>query len=62
MLLNFSAYWLAALPLAWYLGIYLGHGPQAVWVGLIVGLGLTAFLLNLRFTIVSRRALAATPV
>jgi len=62
MLLNFSAYWLAALPLAWYLGIYLGYGPQAVWVGLIVGLGLTAFLLNLRFTIVSGRALAATPV
>lgn len=59
MFLNFGAYWLAALPLAWYLGIYLDHGPQAVWVGLIVGLGLTALFLNLRFTIVSGRRLAA---
>lgn len=60
MLLNFGSYWLVAFPLAWYLGISARLGPQAVWIGLIVGLTLTALTLNIRFAIVSgRRARSA---
>ncbi len=54
MLINFSCYWLAAFPLAWYLGVVRDLGPQAVWVGLILGLSLTALCLNLRFLAISR--------
>jgi MATE family multidrug resistance protein len=61
MVLNFSAYWLAAFPLAWLLGVRLELGPQAVWVGLIVGLGLTALFLNVRYSLVSGRRLAERP-
>jgi len=55
MLINFACYWLAAFPLAWYLGVVKELGPQAVWVGLILGLSLTAVCLNFRFLVVSRR-------
>jgi MATE family multidrug resistance protein len=55
MLLNFASYWLVAFPLAWYLGIVAKLGPQAVWIAIIVGLTLTAILLNVRFFFVSRR-------
>jgi MATE family multidrug resistance protein len=59
MLLNFGAYWGVAFPLAWYFGVVASRGPQAVWIGLIVGLTLTALLLNARFARVSARALEA---
>ena len=55
MLLNFASYWLVAFPLAWYLGIVAKLGPQAIWIAIIVGLTLTAILLNVRFFFVSRR-------
>jgi len=58
MLINFACYWLAAFPLAWYLGVVKKLGPQAVWVGLILGLSLTALCLNFRFLVISRRRLA----
>ena len=58
MLLNFGSYWLAAFPLAWYLGVFADRGPVAVWVGLIAGLVLTATTLNARFALVARRRLA----
>ncbi len=58
MLINFACYWLAAFPLAWYLGVVKKLGPQAVWVGLILGLSLTALCLNLRFLLISRQRLS----
>lgn len=57
MLLNFGSYWLVAFPLAWYTGIVARLGPQAVWVGLIVGLTLTAITLGARYAQVSKRSL-----
>lgn len=57
MLLNFGSYWLVAFPLAWYMGIVARLGPQAVWIGLIVGLTLTAVTLGARFAQVSKRRL-----
>lgn len=63
MLINFGCYWLAAFPVAWFLGIGRGGGPLGVWTGLILGLSLTALLLNLRYAAVSRsrRAAAGAP-
>jgi MATE family multidrug resistance protein len=55
MLLNFASYWLVAFPLAWYLGVVAKLGPQAIWIAIIVGLTMTAILLNVRFFFVSRR-------
>lgn len=62
MMINFSCYWLAAFPAAWYLGVELALGPQAVWIALILGLSLTALFLNLRFRFVSRRRLQQAAV
>jgi MATE family multidrug resistance protein len=61
MLLNLTAYWGVAFPLAWYFGVVAARGPQSVWIGLIVGLTLTAVMLNARFAHVSSRALRAAP-
>jgi MATE family multidrug resistance protein len=55
MLLNFGSYWLVAFPLAWYLGIVAKLGPKAIWIAIIVGLTMTAVLLNARFHFVSKR-------
>ncbi len=55
MLLNFGSYWLVAFPLAWYLGIELQLGPRSIWIAIIVGLTMTAILLNVRFYFVSAR-------
>jgi MATE family multidrug resistance protein len=60
MLLNFGSYWGVAFPLAWYLGVHVERGPQAVWIGLIVGLTLTAVTLNARFAWLSARRLRAS--
>jgi MATE family multidrug resistance protein len=57
MLLNLLAYWGVGFPLAWWLGIAQGRGPEGVWMGLIVGLTVCAVLLNVRYWIVSSRAL-----
>jgi len=62
MMINFACYWLAAFPAAWYLGVELALGPQAVWIALIIGLSLTALFLNLRFRSVSRRRLRQAAV
>ena len=61
MLLNLTAYWGVAFPLAWYFGVVAARGPQSVWIALIVGLTLTAVMLNARFARVSSRALRAAP-
>ncbi|MBP6514183.1 MAG: MATE family efflux transporter [Steroidobacteraceae bacterium] len=59
MLMNFAAYWLLGFPVAWWLGIHEGWGPQGIWLGLILGLVACAALLNARYARVSARAVAA---
>jgi multidrug resistance protein, MATE family len=59
MLMNVGSYWLVAFPMAWYAGVHARLGPVAVWVALIAGLTLTAFLLNTRFMRLSNRRVAA---
>lgn len=48
-MLTFVAYWLVALPLAWFLGIFLDFGAAGIWYGLAGGLTMAAVLLNWRF-------------
>lgn len=55
MLITFVAYWGLGLPLGLLLGIYFDGGPQALWIGLIVGLAVAAVLLNTRFVLLTRR-------
>jgi MATE family multidrug resistance protein len=59
MLLNLFSYWGIGFPLAYGLGVARGLGPVYVWVGLIAGLTVCALLLNVRYAVISRRALTA---
>jgi MATE family multidrug resistance protein len=59
MLLNLFSYWGIGFPLAYGLGVARGLGPVYVWVGLIAGLTVCAVLLNVRYSVISRRAVNA---
>ena len=59
LVLSLFAYWAVGFPMAWWLGIYAGYGPEFVWVGLIAGLAVCAVLLLWRYTIISRRTVLA---
>ncbi len=54
MLYSVVAYWLVGLTCGWYLTFRLDWGPAGMWVGVIVGLSLAAFLLGGRFLHISR--------
>ena len=45
----FVAYWVIAVPLRYFLGVYLEKGPIGVWMGLTVGLLLASIALYWRF-------------
>jgi MATE family multidrug resistance protein len=51
----FAAYWVVSAPLAWYLGLHLGHGGPGLWAGLVAGLIVVATLLVGRFAVISGR-------
>jgi MATE family multidrug resistance protein len=55
MYLTSVAYWGIGMPLGYVMGIRLGGGPAALWIGFICGLGAAALLLNARFYLVTRR-------
>jgi MATE family multidrug resistance protein len=55
MYLTSVAYWGIGMPLGYVMGIRLGGGPEALWIGFICGLGAAALLLNARFYLVTRR-------
>jgi MATE family multidrug resistance protein len=42
-------YWLIGLPLAWLMGKATGHDTVGVWIGLLIGLAVTATLLLRRY-------------
>lgn len=48
-LITFLAYWVLALPLAYYLGFTLNQGAVGVWMGLLYGLTFSAVFLIARF-------------
>lgn len=48
MLLNLVGFWMVGMPVSLWLGFGLGWGPQGVWWGLAIGIGVVAILLTLR--------------
>ncbi len=49
-LITFLAYWVVALPLGYFLGFHFKLGSIGIWLGLLVGLTISAVLLYIRFT------------
>ena len=44
----FVAYWLVGLPLSYWLGFKAGYGAIGIWMGLLIGLTLTAIAMFIR--------------
>lgn len=53
--LIFVAYWIIGLPLGYWLGFIAGNGAQGIWVGLLIGLTLTALAMLWRFRLLVNR-------
>jgi MATE family multidrug resistance protein len=53
--LIFVAYWVIALPLGYWFAFPLNMGANGVWIGLLIGLTVTATLMIVRFNILSKR-------
>jgi len=53
-LLIFVAYWVIALPLGYWFAFPLAMGPMGIWIGLSLGLTLTAAAMVVRFERLSR--------
>ena len=58
-LLIFVAYGVVGLPISWYLGLYTPWAATGIWIGLLVGLSTSAFLLFLRFKYRTKQLLNA---
>jgi multidrug resistance protein, MATE family len=48
MILNLVGFWFVGLPVSAALGLWLGVGPQGIWWGLAIGIGVVAVLLTHR--------------
>ena len=53
--LIFVAYWVIALPLGYWLAFHLDYGANGIWIGLLIGLTITATLMIVRFNSLSKR-------
>ena len=49
MVVNFIALWMVQLPAVWLLSTYWGWGVNGIWWGLVIGMGVQALLMTLRF-------------
>jgi MATE family multidrug resistance protein len=47
--ITFIAYWIIGFPISYYLGLHTSLATQGVWIGLTLGLTVSALLLYLRF-------------
>ncbi len=54
-LFTLVAYWVIAIPLGYYLAFYADMGYMGIWIGLFIGLTLSALMLLGRFYALSRR-------
>lgn len=57
MRLIFVSYWVIGFPVCYYLGITLGMGAYGIWIGLLIGLTVSAILLYIRFQHLTKRLL-----
>ncbi len=53
--ITFIAYWIVGFPISFVLGKVLGYGSQGIWIGLLVGLTVSAVLLYLRFNYLTNK-------
>lgn len=56
-LLIFIAYWVIGLPLGYYLGFKTSVGAAGIWIGLLIGLTVTAVAMFIRFQILTKKLL-----
>lgn len=52
-ILIFVAYWIIGLPMGYWLGFELNYGANGIWIGLLVGLTITALAMVWRFNSLS---------
>lgn len=48
-LICFISYWVIGLPISYYLGIMIDYGAPGIWIGLLVGLSVSALLMYVRY-------------
>jgi len=53
--ITFIAYWIVGFPTSYVLGKVLGYGSQGIWIGLLVGLTVSAILLYMRFNYLTNK-------
>jgi MATE family multidrug resistance protein len=58
----FIAYWIIGLPLGYWLGFKMGYGATGIWMGLLIGLTLTASAMFIRFRYLSKKLLNESAV
>jgi multidrug resistance protein, MATE family len=56
-MMHVVSYWLIMLPAAWYFTFTLGRGTIGLFQGILVASVFSAFVLGLRFAVISRRGL-----
>ncbi|MBX2947003.1 MAG: MATE family efflux transporter [Cyclobacteriaceae bacterium] len=56
-LMIFVAYWVISLPLGYWLGFKLNYGANGIWMGLLIGLTITATAMFIRFATLSKKLL-----
>lgn len=54
--ITFVAYWLFALPVSYFLAFNAGLGAVGIWIGLTIGLTISAFFMVWRFAKISQNA------
>jgi MATE family multidrug resistance protein len=59
-IVTFLAYWGLGLPLGYLLAFKLGFAEKGIWIGLLIGLTLTAGMLLYRFNRLSKKKINAT--
>jgi MATE family multidrug resistance protein len=53
--LTFIAYWIIGFPVSYYLGTMAGFGTFGIWIGLLVALTSSAFMLFIRFNYLTNK-------
>lgn len=56
-LMIFVSYWIIGLPLGYWLGFSFGLGANGIWIGLLIGLTITASAMFLRFHLLTKKLL-----
>ena len=60
-LITFISYWVIAIPLSYYLGFYTPLKANGIWVGLSVGLTISAIFLYFRFQRSAKKLILVNP-